>query len=60
MIIALMSVNGLERVLNEPTRVIDQSKTCIDHVFARLSDKGLVSVEATFKHLGITVQVDVV
>lgn len=51
---ALMAINGLECVLNEPTRITEHSKTCIDHVFARLSDKSIATVEATVKQLDIT------
>ncbi|KAG8303928.1 hypothetical protein J6590_106591, partial [Homalodisca vitripennis] len=49
-----MAINGLENCLNEPTRITNESKTCIDHVFVRLSDKGVVNVEASVRHLDIT------
>lgn len=50
----LMTVNGLECILKEPTRVTEHSETCIDHVFARVRNKSLVSAVASVKHVGLT------
>ncbi|KAG8325349.1 hypothetical protein J6590_069708 [Homalodisca vitripennis] len=58
-----MSNHGLESLINIPTRVgtyfdsIRQetiiSRTCIDHVFARFSDKRIVSVDLCVAVLGV-------
>lgn len=51
---ALMAVNGFHSLINEPTRVTQQSKTCIDHVFTRIADRNKIIVDACVKHVGIT------
>lgn len=50
----VMAVNGLECLVNEPTRIAGDSATCIDHVFARVSCKNTKTVEATVIHSGLT------
>lgn len=61
--IALMSMNGLECLIKEPTRITQFSETCIDHVFVRVTDKNVISMNAIVVHAGITdhsmVQLDV-
>uniref|UniRef100_A0A1B6MQT2 Reverse transcriptase domain-containing protein n=1 Tax=Graphocephala atropunctata TaxID=36148 RepID=A0A1B6MQT2_9HEMI len=58
-----MSENGLECLVNEPTRITEHSKTCIDHVFVRVDNRSLVEVNATVIDADITdhclLQVDV-
>ncbi|KAG8273154.1 hypothetical protein J6590_108376 [Homalodisca vitripennis] len=49
-----MAVNGLESLVNEPTRITVDSATCIDHVYARLYDKRSVTIDVTTIHAGIT------
>ncbi|KAG8282827.1 hypothetical protein J6590_028799 [Homalodisca vitripennis] len=49
-----MAVNGFECLVEEPTRVTDQSETCIDHVYVRVANKNTVSVDAAVIHAGIT------
>lgn len=50
----LMSENGLECILNEPTRITEQSQTCIDHVFVRVANKNMLEVSATVIPADIT------
>lgn len=51
---SLMAANGFESLVNEPTRITDKSGTCIDHVYARVANKKLLSVQASVIHAGIT------
>jgi hypothetical protein len=41
----MLASNGLECLISEPTRVTEQSVTCIDHVYARVKDRSRVDVE---------------
>lgn len=50
----LMAANGLECMIREPTRITEQSKTCIDHVFLRLVCKRSILVNTAVIHKGIT------
>ncbi|KAG8331046.1 hypothetical protein J6590_049483 [Homalodisca vitripennis] len=50
----VMAVNGFECLVEEPTRVTDQSETCIDHVYVRVANKNTVSVDAAVIHADIT------
>lgn len=52
--LALMSRNGLEGLIKEPTRITEQSQTCIDHVFVRVANKNMLQVIATVMHADIT------
>lgn len=49
-----MTTNGLESIINEPTRITIESQTCIDHVFVRVSNKNKIKVDAGVEHLNIT------
>lgn len=43
---SILAFNGLECLVKEPTRVTDETRTCIDHVFARVNSKEETDVEA--------------
>lgn len=47
-----MAINGLESLVNEPTRLI--SKTCIDHFYGRVENKCKIQIHAKIEHLHIT------
>lgn len=51
---ALMAINGFHCLVNEPTRVTQQSQTCIDHVFTRIAHRYKIVVDACVNHVGIT------
>lgn len=42
----VMAANGLKCLIEVPTRITDQSQTCIDHVYVKISDCSRMSVEA--------------
>ena len=50
----LMAANGLESLINEPTRVTEYSETCIDHVFVRIASKNTTVVDVSVVHAEIT------
>lgn len=52
----LMASYGLSCLINEPTRIVDQSQSCIDHCFVRfnVSSELNISHAAQTLHLGIS------
>lgn len=42
----VMAANGFKCLIEVPTRITDQSQTCIDHVYVKMSDCSKMSVEA--------------
>jgi len=50
---ALMASQGFECLITEPTRIVGESATCIDHVYARVASSTM-EVEAAVAHAGIT------
>lgn len=48
----LMAINGLESLVNEPTRLI--SKTYIDHFYVRVENKCKMQKHTKIEHLHIT------
>lgn len=48
----LMASNGLESLVNEPTRLI--SNTCIDHFYVRVENKCKMQILTKIEHLHIT------
>jgi hypothetical protein len=53
---ALMGSLGLDSIINEPTRITEFSKTCIDHCFVRFSNLKEINFNCigTVAHLNIT------
>lgn len=47
-----MASNGLEPLVNEPTRII--SNTCIDHFYVRVENKCKMQIHTKVEHLHIT------
>lgn len=48
----LLASNGLESLVNEPTRIV--SNTCIDHFYVRVENKSKIHILAKVEHLYIT------
>lgn len=54
--LALLASSGLKCLIDEPTRIVAQSHTCLDHCFIRIcrNDLPLINYEALVMHLDIT------
>jgi hypothetical protein len=50
----LLALSGLECLNREATRVTDDSETCIDHVFAKISCKNQIEMQVEIVHTSIT------
>ena len=51
--LSLMAEFGLECIVNEPTRIVGNSSTCIDHIFFRHNSRILID-GTSVDHLGIS------
>lgn len=51
---AVMAANGFESLINVPTRITQQSESCIDHVHIRVARRDIIIVDASVDHVGIT------
>lgn len=49
-----LATNGLESLINNPTRITNKSKTCIDHIIVKLRNKNRVLTEAAVVDSQIT------
>ncbi|KAG8318891.1 hypothetical protein J6590_103168, partial [Homalodisca vitripennis] len=49
-----MAINGFESLIREPTRITEQSESCIDHAYMRVSSKNRIIVDASVIHADIT------
>ncbi|KAG8334778.1 hypothetical protein J6590_082915 [Homalodisca vitripennis] len=50
----MMAINGLESLIQEPTRIIEQFETCIYHAYMRVCSKSNITADASVIQADIT------